>query len=71
MVTSADTKIFFVCGTTWLHEMGETGVMLFKSPEDLGQCAEDCGVVRLEVIGSFEEPLLQKQPNNDRIEGKS
>lgn len=48
------SEVMYMCGTTWLYEAGEpvlNGVRIHTSQEDAERqsCAEECGIVELEV----------------------
>jgi hypothetical protein len=46
------TKRVFVCGVPWQHEIGETDVTVYESPEAVErarECSAECGIVELEV----------------------
>lgn len=38
-------KTFYMCGTTWIHELGETAVVLYKTQSEV---MEQCGNTKIE-----------------------
>lgn len=46
------TKTLYTCATNWVHEVGETSVMLFESLEEVKKyrkCWKSCGIVEIKL----------------------
>lgn len=57
----------YACGVAWQVEMGDTDVLVYRSPEAVVThrgCAEECGVVELEVrlVRWVRLPTLEVRP---------
>ncbi len=62
-----EQKIIYVCGTDYMHEIGETVVKTFSSPEKLmaeHKCTPSCGIAKLKV--EFVEWV--KKPDLEQLE---
>lgn len=49
-----ETRVYYVCGTTWKDEIGHTSVTFYKSIEALKRkegCWKECGIYKLELQG--------------------
>lgn len=52
MWNRVETHKGYMCGVAWQHEVGETEVELYQSPEACRKargCTNECGIVEVEV----------------------
>ena len=60
------TATAYMCGTALECEAGHTDVTIYDNPDDIGECAQECGVAEVEITFKrwVKEPKIWLEETN-------